>query len=228
MDAINQEYFDRPDAIKKARGGTMGGYRHTKHADGTVTDAYHSSSGDLNGGIIRPKPYLIPLNTVLIRFGGSQKSRDLKKDRSNATPMVPETAAGAWWLDWSNYHKIERYADDIDEAVSYAVSQVCAVPGDWSDMSFLVQAVTRAPLWAYKGKGRVATNGDEIIDPKLGGKPDIDQLYIPGLASRDLRRLAIKIQGHSFLNPAMSKKGALAEKRADDAMRARLSAGVRR
>lgn len=228
MEPINQEYFDRPDAIKKARGRDTGGYRHAKGKDGQVLYDYIAEEGDLNGGIIRPKPYTIPRNTIIIRFGGSGKSHKPGIARKRATPMVPETAAGEWWLDWQNYRLVERYADSTGESISYAVSQCCAVPNDWSDLSFLIQAVTRAPLICYKGKGRPATQGDEMIDPQSAGKPDIDQLFIPGLSNGDLRREAIKIQGQSFLNSAMNKKGALAKKRADDAMRARLTAGVKR
>ncbi|MEO1220915.1 MAG: hypothetical protein AAFY42_06135 [Pseudomonadota bacterium] len=214
MDAINQEYFDRPETLKMAKGQQLGRMRHFDHGDG------YSPDGGLNGGIINPTKHLIPAGTTLVRFGGSAWR--------SARPFVPAVASGAWWLDFPNYRTVERYADKLGEAVSFAVRHLCAVPDDWSDMSFLIQGITRSPLVAYKGEGRAAVTKAGTIDPREVGKPKLEQLFIPGLQHPDLRKKAILIRGQSFLNPAMSKKGALAEKRADDAMRARLKAGIRR
>ncbi|MEM8725073.1 MAG: hypothetical protein AAGE86_06090 [Pseudomonadota bacterium] len=212
MVAINQEAFDRPETLKLASGQQLGRLRHFDHGDG------YSPDGGLNGGIVAPKRLLIPAGTTLVRFGGSPW-RD-------ARPFVPKVASGEWWLDWPNYRTVERHADKLGESVAYAIRHLCAVPDDWSDMSFLIQGVTRSPLLAYTGEGRAAVTKTATIDPRAAGKPRLDQLFIPGLSSPDLRKQAILIRGQTFLDPAMSKAGALAKKRANDAMQARLKAAV--
>ncbi|QUL36533.1 hypothetical protein [Erythrobacter sp. JK5] len=214
MVAINQEAFDRPETLKLASGQQLGRLRHFPDGD------RYSPDGGINGGIIGPKRLLIPAGTVLVRFGGSPW-RD-------ARPFVPKVASGEWWLDWPNYRTVELYADKHGESIAYAVRHLCAVPDDWSDMSFLIQGVTRSPLLAYTGEGRAAVTNGGTIDPRSPGKPRLFQLFIPGLSSPDLRKQAILIKGQTFLDPAMSQAGALAKKRADDAMRVRLSAAVRR
>jgi len=214
MVAINQEAFDRPQTLMMARGQQLGRLRHLPAGDG------YSPDGGLNGGIIAPKRHLIPAGTTLVRFGGSPW-RD-------ARPFVPKVASGEWWLDWPNYKVVEAYADKLGESVAYAVRHLCAVPDDWSDMSFLIQGTTRSPLLAYTGEGREAVTKTSTIDPRSAGKPKLDQLFIPGLSSPDLRKRAILINGQTFLDPAMSKRGALAQKKADDAMRARLKAAIPR
>jgi len=214
MVAINQEAFDRPQTLMMARGQQLGRLRHLSAGDG------YSPDGGLNGGIIAPQRHLIPAGTTLVRFGGSPW-RD-------ARPFVPKVASGEWWLDWPNYKTVEAYADKLGESVAYAVRHLCAVPDDWSDMSFLIQGTTRSPLLSYTGEGREAVTRSGTIDPRSSGKPTLDQLFIPGLSSPDLRKKAILINGQTFLDPAMSKRGALARKKADDAMRQRLKAAVPR
>ncbi len=213
MVAINQEAFDRPETLKLAQGRQLGRLRHFDHGDG------YSPDGGLNGGIISPQRYLIPAGSLLVRFGGSPW-RD-------ARPFVPKVASGEWWLDWANYQKVESYADKLGESVSYAVRHLCAVPDDWSDMSFLIQGNTRSPLLAYTGEGRAAVTKSATIDPRAPGKPKLDQLFIPGLSSPDLRKKAILIRGQTFLDPAMSKKGARSRAEQEAQMRQRLLAGVK-
>lgn len=214
MIAINKDAFDRPETREIAQGRQLGRLRHFPDGDRYTED------GGLNGGIRNPQPRLIPPSTMLVRFGGSAY-RD-------ARPFASKVAAGEWWLHDFQFSVLKAWADAKGESISYAVRQLCAVPDDWSDMSYVVKARTRSPLMAYAGYGRAATAGKSRIDPRHDHRLDIEQLFIPGLASPDLRKAAIIVYEDKFLDPAMSKAGALAQKRADEAMRARLTAGIRR
>ena len=214
MIAINQEYFDRPETFKIAQGKQLG--RLTHFADG---DRY-SDDGGLNGGIRNPKPRLIPPGSLLVRFGGSP--------HRDARPFASKVAAGEWWLDEFRFNVLEAWANARGESVTYAVRQLCAVPAGWSDMSYVVKARTRSPLMAYAGYGRAATSGQSRIDPRHDHRVDIEQLFIPGLASPDLRKAAIIVYEDKFLDPAMSQKGARAKAEFAAARDARIRNAVRR
>lgn len=214
MHAINQEYFDRPQTLQMARGVQLG--RLTHFPDG---DRY-SNGGGQNGGMRAPKARLIPPSTVLIRFGGSP--------HRDARPFASKVASGEWWLDEFRFKVLEAWANSKRESITFAVRQLCAVPDDWSDMSYVVKARTRSPLMAYAGYGRPAVSGKSTIDPRRDHRVDIEQLFIPGLASPDLQKAALHILEDKFLDSAMSKKGARREAELDAAMRARLNAAARR
>ncbi|MFL0357300.1 hypothetical protein ACI5KX_12575 [Erythrobacter sp. GH1-10] len=214
MRAINQEYFDRPETLQMARGKQLG--RLTHFPDG---DRY-SNNGGRNGGMRAPKPRLIAPSTLLVRFGGSPY-RD-------ARPFAAKVASGEWWLDDFRFKVLEAWANARGESITYAVRQLCAVPDEWSDMSYVVKARTRSPLMAYTGYGRPATAGKTRIDPRHDHRVDIEQLFIPGLASPDLRKAAIIVYEDRFIDPGMSGKGARREAETEAAMRARLKAAANR
>lgn len=214
MRAINQEYFDRPETLQMAQGKQLG--RLTHFPDG---DRY-SNGGGQNGGMRAPMPRLIPPSSLLVRFGGSP--------HRDARPFAAKTASGEWWLDEFRFKVLEAWANAKGESVTYAVRQLCAVPDEWSDMSYVVKARTRSPLMAYAGYGRPAVSGKGTIDPRHDHRVDIEQLFIPGLASPDLRKAAILVYEDRFLDPAMSQKGARRQVELDAATRVRLQAAVRR
>lgn len=237
MDALNQEYFDRPETIELARGKQFVRLRH--YADG---DRYEPDGGR-NGGMRAPKPRPIPPATTLIRFGGfrdgaspnrtqeqneDHTKRDNKERGSGPQYFARQVAAGEWWLDEFRFNLITAWANARGESISYAVRRLCAVPEEWSDMSYLVKARTRSPLMAYAGYGRPADTGNGRIDPRHDTKIDIEQLFIPGLASPDLCKKAIFIFEDQFLASEMSRKGARGEAEREAAMRQRLAVGINR
>ena len=214
MTAINREYFDRPQSLQLARGVQLGRMAHLPGGDGYTKD------GGQNGGMRAPKPKLIPPSTVLVRFGGSA--------HRDARPFATKVASGEWWMDEFRFKVLEAWANAKGESVTYAVRQLCAVPDEWSDMSYMIKARTRSPLMAYAGYGRPAVSGKSTIDPRKDHRVDIEQLFIPGLASPDLQKAALLIIEDKFLDSGMSKKGARQQAEQKAAMHARLSAGVRR
>lgn len=240
MAALNEEYLKQPEFLREARGEN----RPWRKVIDQVSRTYEWvdwTAGE--GGIISPRRYDIPAGTTLVRFGAFRDGAD--KDRTpeqNANPALRSAterasgplyfgklvASGAWWLEWPAYKAIEQYADRIGEAVAYAVREVCAVPPEWSDMSFVIQGTTRSPLVAYAGIGRVVNARSGRIDPSAPGKPRIDQLFIPGLSYPDLNKQAIIVHSHGPLDPAMAVKGARKQAESMDAMRKRMTAGVAR
>ena len=208
------------------------------YRDGTRNRAAGiSGSGLPNGGIIDPREHKIKEGTTLIRFGGFPKMYQRETASfvdGGAQYFGSQTASGEWWLDWENYKTIQDHADRTRESVTYVLRQMCAVPDEWSDMSFVIQAVSRSPLLAYKGHGRAANIRDKSgkltgrINPTAVNAPLIEQLFIPGLNSPDLLKRAIFVHGKGFLDSGMSKKGARQQAEQKAAMHARLSAGVRR
>lgn len=189
-----------------------------------------------NGGIIDPQPHTIAKGTTLIRFGGFPKMYQRETGSlvdGGAQYFGPQVASGEWWLDWEGYSAIERYADQKRESVTFALRQTCAVPDEWSDMSFVIQAVSRSSLLAYTGYGRAANIRNEKgklvnrINPSTGDKPLIKQLFIPGLNAPDLRKEAVFVHGTGFLDPKMSKSGERAKAEQKAAMDARMRAAVK-
>lgn len=206
--------------------------------DGTRDKAMGISGSELpNGGIIDPEEIPIPTGTTLIRFGGFPKMYQREIDDyvdGGAHYFGPQVASGEWWLDWENYLVVQNYADLKRESVTFALRETCAVPLEWSDMSFVVQATSRSPLLAYKGYGRAANIRDKAgkltgrINPSAGDKPLIKQLFIPGLNSPDLMKRAIFVHGKGFLDKGMSEKGARRKAEEDAARLARLKAATQR
>lgn len=196
-----------------------------------------SGTGLPNGGIIDLEKITLETGTTLVRFGGFPKMYQREIDDyvdGGARYFGPQVASGEWWLDWENYLAVQDYADLKRESVTYALRETCAVPLEWSDMSFVVQAVSRSPLSAYKGYGRAANFRDkagrltERINPSAGDKPLIKQLFIPGLNSPDLMKRAIFVHGKGFLDKGMSEKGARRKAEEEAARLARLQAATQR
>lgn len=207
--ALNQLAFDRPESLMKARGYQFGRLVHTPDGD------TYSPDGGFNGGMIEPKPVLIPTTVTLVRFGGSAWR--------GSGSFVANVGSGEWWLDLLNFGMIVRYANSIGESVAHAVRQTCAVPEEWSDLSLFIQGTTRSPLWAYNGLGEVARTSSGSINPIEPGKPMVRQLFIPGLADPDLRKKAILLGSPTFLDPEMSKPGAHARVQEEERLRRVLS-----
>jgi len=97
------------------------------------------------------------------------------------------------WLEKKSFEKLLSFADYHEISVGMATRILCMVPPEWSDLSVLVRAATRRPLLAYSGLGNsvVVPMKDGLGPVKLPHQNDIaarrvQQLYIPGLAVRDL------------------------------------------
>ncbi len=213
MDTLNEQYFKNDDYRRVAGGANM---PRLVRPDGGSGEAEWSDWSPGDGGLVSTRSEYIPGGTVLVRFGGL-KATKIKDEQTGLVKQTwtapqyfgPGAAAGAWWLDLTAYKAIERYADAIGESVTYAVRQVCAVPAEWSDLSYVVQGRTRSPLMAWAGLGRsVMAKDGTIIDPLAPGKPQIEQYFIPGMWDPDFNKAAIFISHHGPLDPVMGHPGA--------------------
>lgn len=197
MATMNQEYFDRPETLRLARGEMVS---HRPEARGwQILDASgHVAVEGTNGGILNPRAITIERRSTLVRFGNA--------------PFASDVAGGSWWLDWSNYKIVERFADARKIPVASAMRMLCAVPVEWSTMTMLVQATARSPLSAYIGRGNLATvvsrlGVRSIVDPNSYSQQQVEQLFIPGLSSPDLRKASVFITGTLMLPQDESIKG---------------------
>lgn len=221
MDAINQNYFN-DDEKKSIYLRIASGERAPALVKDAAGFGHWTDWRPGEGGIISPRERVISTGTTLVRFSGHPKWDG--KISYGPQDFGMHAAAGAWWLDWSAYKAIEGYADKIGESVALAVRQVCAVPEEWSNMSYVVQATTRSPIGAWTGLGRVG--GD--IDPLAPGKPLIKQLYLPGMFEPDLNKAAVLVHSHGPLDPEMAKPGARKAAEQHAQMQARLRAALGR
>jgi hypothetical protein len=84
-------------------------------------------------------------------------------------------------------------------------------------MTMVIQARTFQPLSAYAGEGNAAfaTNQFHItstVNPRTFSKVPVEQLFIPGLSSPDLRRASIMVTGHGLMPTQDSKRGYVPER----------------
>lgn len=223
MNVLNQDYVGKDEYRRIAGGANPPRIEELKDGSG---NAEWTSWSLGQGGMIAPRQDCIPARTTLVRFSSFRDG--VPKDKASGPQYFGRDAAsGAWWLDWVAYKAIEHYADRIGESVAYAVRQVCAVPIEWSDMSYVVQGTTRSPLMVYAGMGKPVKAAQGVIDPLARGKPRIEQYYIPGLSDPDLNKKAIIVHSHAPLDPTMAEKGAKKRTEIATAMRARIGGGVR-
>lgn len=196
MDTINSDYFAQPEYLRIAKGWDAPKLKELNDGSGA---AIWSEWKKGEGGMLNPSGVTLQSGTTLIRFAGNSA---YDKPDKVARPFVKQAIGGQWWVDWPNYQKIERFADQRKISIAEALSLTCAVPEDWSDMSVLVQVTTMAPISAYQGLGAPVTLKDERglvtarIIPGALGKPEVHQLFIPGLANPDLCKRALTVSGY--------------------------------
>lgn len=194
MPIANNAWFDRPETKLKALGYNTS-LNPERRRGPEVTSNGVAQSLIANGGLVDPKARVIAANTNLVRFSSGV--------------LVPQVAAGEWWLDWDNYKIVESHADSAGISVPAAVRLLCCVPVEWSAMTILVQARAIRPLLAYEGAGAPATvNGGSVhLDGGLAARLGVKQLFIPGLSDPDLRRDSLLVTGYGLLPHELSLMG---------------------
>lgn len=192
MGFINQEWFDRPSSIARARGDIDAEQRRRELPVTLANGAAFTPIA--SGGMIAPREHVIAIGTRLVRFGKG--------------PLTPDAAGGDWWLEFAEYRKIERYADAHGISVPFAVRKFCCVMPEWNDMTMVLQARGMQPLIGYRGLGApVTAKGQVVFDAKVGEELGVMQLFIPGLSVGDVRRETVFITGYGFLPNEASTLG---------------------
>lgn len=178
MQIPNQRWFDQDSALHFASGG---------------------SAGNRNGGIDQPAACAILPGTLLVRFTGDSEAKWGRK-----AGLIHEAASGSWWLEYSDYLRVEKHAIGKGIPIQKAMRELCQIVDEWNDLSQYVVVRVTAPLLAYIGAGGKATGKTQSLDASkaLDGQP-VNQLYIPGLGS-DARRDAMLIVGTGYLKSDLS------------------------
>lgn len=194
MGAVNAEAFARPGVRERAMGY------------GWAKPIGHPSQPTRTGGIRNPQQHLIKPDEVIIRFG--QKRLAWTDDQGKEHPiglshrgLIGGALEGEWWLELAEFTKVARYANAKSIPISAAISALCVVPGEWSDLDVVVSARLFAPLLAYRGEPSPADSKGThypVVKDLDGG--EIVQLYIPGLGNGDVVRNALMHSPPTFLH----------------------------
>lgn len=154
---------------------------------GSVTNA--AARVSRSAAVASPVEYRIPKGTHLYRFG------------QNGVPEL--VAMGEWWIDGDTLREIDTYARTRGISTREGIRQTCYVPAEWSALDIVVHARTVSELLAYRGRGGVVSVKNKIgqttTHMAAQGDQRVQQLYIPGFASGDVRRDALGYIGFSFL-----------------------------
>jgi hypothetical protein len=202
MATINQEYFERFETLRFAKG-------QSPYEEDSSPDVILGPKGDVikslaNGGLVDPKPVEINPPCQLVRIA--------------CGPFANEVAGGSWWMSVASYNEIFLESRGRGVHVSVGIREMCAVPVPFNPMTMIVVVKVMAPLSAYSGKGNAAKGSYKSLNPITKEKKAyldetviprgmIEQLYIPGLSSPDLRRRALFIVGWELFDEAASRKG---------------------
>lgn len=192
MQYANQRWFDRHDALLMARGASS--------RNPIVDPKGEVVAWVMNGGIKAPLGTVLQPSERLVRLGQSG--------------MPSQVVQGAWSLRFSEYRKVELFANRRQLPMQVAVRLLCAVPLEWSSMDTVVQARVKSPLLAYEGVGAPAiqrhqkTKTVEFLDALTEGAGNpVSQVFIPGLGSGDVRHDALMVEGYGHLPPEQSRSG---------------------
>ena len=157
--AANESCFLDPHWRLRAQGFNIESWLNDGQAVGT-------------GGIRNPMPTRLPTGNYYYRFASSSSSRDGQ-------------VGGGWWLDFENFRKIERFAQENDYSIREAARLMLALPYAWTRVDVMVKALLAVPLKAYAGEGKPAQGAAEGDDRGTAWIPmqhiKVCQLYIPGL-----------------------------------------------
>ena len=182
MEAANARWFDENDTLADASGICLRNAIETRYGMAEVR---------AEGGIRNPVRRELN-DIVIVRFDGSSR------------PSL--AVAGKWWLEWSQYLRIETIARAASVDINTVFRELCYVPLEWNNLHVVVQARVLRPLLAYEGPGvPVASISPTLSVSNLIGNNPIAQLYIPGLAN-DACRHALAIEGQGF-QPGTSVDG---------------------
>lgn len=194
MNFINQAWFDKPEARLEASGANLRSPR----------SAIVSPNGEVlmhitNGGIINPRRKALPAGTRMVRLGGS------------GLPHI--AVAGNWWLEWQQYKLVEAFADRRGLPMPVAMRLLACVPPEWNEMTVVLQARLKVAVLAYAGNSAPVYDRDQrtgtstYLSGSDGAGGAIEQLYIPGLVSPDLRHDCLMLEGYGHLPKELSMQG---------------------
>lgn len=176
----NQQAFDDPSNRLAATGVDL-------RQSNAITDPQgHILAYAQTGGILSPARREISAGVKLFRFGSS---------KAGATRV----AAGAWWLEQTEFDKIFRFSQVWNISVPLAMRLLCLVPPEWSDMTLLIRARAVVPLLAWRGLSM------SVVTPAKGGGPPVRMPHQNDIAARRVYQLFIPgVTGQSYVQSGLT------------------------
>lgn len=202
MGAVNSRAFALPGVRRSAMG--YGKPKPIGYDDGSVGKT---------GGMRNPKRVELQPGATIVRFGQKRLSVPVTvvdhkgQDHTYGTNLshrglIGGALEGEWWLERAEFDRIADYAKHQRITIGAAVSALCVVPADWSDLDVVVAATLMAPLLAYRGlPNPVDIRGTHVPVVSDDSGKAIRQLFIPGLGNGDVVRQALMWGAPTFLHP---------------------------
>jgi hypothetical protein len=152
-------------------------------------DFMQSSAAKAREGLMGLTQTRLFAGLPLYRFGNSTK------------PQLCFT--GPWWLGFSPFEALKKYARLRDQPLTLAARQCLAIDWGWSQVDVLVKTVLKQHLsaWAGTPKTQVPKVGRNYGLARWEPDRDVTQLYIPGLAEADPQEPGRRIWQSAFATP---------------------------
>ena len=141
-------------------------------------------------GMRRPQVTLLRTGEVVYRFASS------KGVRSGKAVPSEKWARGPWWVREKEFRKIVARYWKGEFGLGTVAREALDVMPSWSFMDVGIRARVVAPIKAYASAGSTQyrdqlPNGWTVT---MGGWPDVEQLYIPGLRGEAFAALRVEEQ----------------------------------
>lgn len=148
-------------------------------AQGFQTESWFNDGQAVGtGGIRNPQPIHLPVGHYYYRFASSNSPREAQ-------------LGGGWWLDYENFKKIERFAQQNRYSIREAARLMLALPYAWTRVDLKIKALLAVPIKAYAGEGKPAQGSKGGGDKGTVWVPTqhikVLQLYVPGLFVKGAR-----------------------------------------
>jgi hypothetical protein len=107
---------------------------------------------------------------------------------------------GPWWIGFSAFEALKKYASLRKQSLSLAARTCLAIDWEWSNVDVLVKAIIKAPLSAWSGTPKTQTPKMDRRYTGIRWEPDRDitQLFIPGLNEIDPKDASRKVWKGAF------------------------------
>jgi hypothetical protein len=126
--------------------------------------------------------------------------------RFGSTQLPDRYFTSPWWIGFSPFEALKRYAKSRGQSLFTAAKQCLAIPTGYK-IDILHETIVKQSLAAWSGTPRTqVTKMDQRYGTRFVPDRDITQLYLPGLDATDPRNSSRKIwesalQPPRFLSP---------------------------
>jgi len=138
-------------------------------------DFMESSASEARKGLLSSMRTNLFPSIELYRFANSQRP-----DRN---------LAGPWWISYSPFEALKKYAALRQQSLSLAARTCLAIDWEWSKVDVLIKVVPKVRLSAWSGTPKTQTPKVKDTSWYTGVRwvpdRDITQLFIPGLDQPD-------------------------------------------